>query len=122
MAGRMDGDANKVLQSVAKRRPPAAGMGRKKGVPNKTTKLLKDAILAAAEAAGGKDGLEGYLKAVALGKPESFMPLLGKILPTQVTGEDGGAIKYQDVTEDREHVDTLIASLAARESEGVSLQ
>jgi hypothetical protein len=32
-------------------------VGRKKGTPNKTTKLLKDAILKAAEKAGGKGGL-----------------------------------------------------------------
>lgn len=70
-----------------------AGKGRKKGVPNKTTALLKDAILAAATKAGGKDGLEGYLARQAAANPQSFLPLLGKVLPLQVTGEDGGALK-----------------------------
>ena len=39
------------------------GPGRPKGVPNKTTALLKDAILMAAEVAGGgePDGLVNYL-------------------------------------------------------------
>ena len=32
--------------------PPNAGKGRKKGIPNKTTALLKDAILMAAAEAG----------------------------------------------------------------------
>lgn len=68
------------------------GPGRKKGVPNKTTTMLKDAILQAATQAGGKDGLVGYLASVALAKPESFMPLLGKVLPMQLTGDDGGAL------------------------------
>lgn len=70
-----------------------AGKGRKKGVPNKTTALLKDAILQAAEKAGGKDGLVGYLTTQATANPQSFLPLLGKVLPMQITGEDGGPIK-----------------------------
>lgn len=70
-----------------------AGQGRKKGVPNKTTALLKDAILRAAEKAGGKDGLVGYLTEQAVKNPQSFLPLLGKVLPLQLTGEDGGPIK-----------------------------
>ncbi|HKR17646.1 hypothetical protein [Rhizorhapis sp.] len=70
-----------------------AGKGRKKGVLNKTTALLKDAILAAAAQAGGKDGLVGYLKTQASANPQSFLPLLGKVLPMQVTGEDGGPVE-----------------------------
>ncbi len=77
---------NKVL-------PPAAGMGRKKGVPNKTTALLKDAILQAAERAGDKEGLVGYLQTQAIENPGPFMALLGKVLPMQVTGADGGPIE-----------------------------
>lgn len=34
-------------------------IGRKKGVPNKTTALLKDTILKAAECAGGVEGMVG---------------------------------------------------------------
>lgn len=73
-----------------------AGKGRKKGVPNKTTALLKDAILQAAAIAGdeqGGNGLVGYLVGQAINNPQSFLPLLGKVLPMQVTGEDGGPIK-----------------------------
>jgi hypothetical protein len=66
--------------------------GRKKGTPNKTTALLKDAILKAAENAGGQQGLVGYLQTQAVVNPQSFLPLLGKVLPMQVTGENGGAI------------------------------
>jgi len=76
--------------------PPAAGKGRTKGVPNKTTKLLKDAILKAAEDAGDGD-LVKYLAKQAIDNPGPFMALLGKVLPMQVTGEDGGAIKINVV-------------------------
>ena len=67
--------------------------GRAKGVPNKTTALLKDAILQAAEKAGDKDGLIGYLTVQAKANPGPFMALLGKVLPMQVTGEDGGPVQ-----------------------------
>jgi hypothetical protein len=67
--------------------------GRAKGTPNKTTALLKDAILVAAANAGGKEGLVGYLQIQAAQNPGPFMSLLGKVLPMQITGEGGGALK-----------------------------
>jgi hypothetical protein len=70
------------------RRPPNAGKGRLKGVPNKTTALLREAILMAAESAGGKEGLIGYLRAQARKKNSGpFLTLLGKVLPMQVSGD-----------------------------------
>lgn len=67
------------------------GPGRPKGSVNKTTALIKDAILKAAEKAGGKAGMVGYLTAQANENPVAFMSLLGKVLPMQVegTGENG---------------------------------
>lgn len=67
--------------------------GRQKGTPNKTTALLKDAVLKAAENAGAEDGLVGYLEKQATENPGPFLALLGKVLPMQVTGENGGPIK-----------------------------
>jgi len=73
------------------------GPGRPKGVPNKATALLKDAILQAAEKAGGPDGIAGYLKEQAEKNPGPFMALLGKVLPMQITGKDGEPIAFQEV-------------------------
>ena len=64
-----------------------AGKGRPKGSRNKTTALLKDAILQAATQAGGKDGLIGYLRLQAEANPGPFLSLLGKVLPMQVAGD-----------------------------------
>lgn len=84
------------------------GSGRKKGTGNKVPRLLKDAILEAAERAGQsivderysdpskadqrfveqakKEGMVHYLEHQALENPHSFMTLMGKVLPMQVTG------------------------------------
>lgn len=76
---------------------PPKSPGRPKGSPNKTTALLKDALLIAAEQAGGKAGMIGYLKTQASENPAAFLSLLGKVLPLQVTGEGGGPIRTQRV-------------------------
>ena len=60
------------------------GSGRKKGVPNKITRDLREAILEAFSALGGVE----YLKRVAITDPKSFCALLGKLVPVKVEGED----------------------------------
>jgi len=69
--------------------------GRAKGTPNKTTALLKDAILKAAERAGkahGEDGLISYLEFQANENPGPFMALLGKVMPMQLAGDPDSPI------------------------------
>ena len=61
-------------------RPPAAGMGRKRGSQNKFTRTLKDAILAALDEVGG----QAYLVQQARENPATFLTLVGKVLPLQV--------------------------------------
>lgn len=67
------------------------GPGRPKGIPNKANGLLKDAIIMAATGAGGGD-IVVYLQRQAEENPVAFLGLLGKVIPLQVTGGDGGAI------------------------------
>lgn len=89
-----DTTASQVKQTPGKRRvgDGTPGPGRPKGSQNKTTALLKDAILKAATNAGGGD-MVAYLESQAKANPGPFMALLGKVLPMQLTGEDGDAIR-----------------------------
>lgn len=87
----MKSDPSKVVKPAVKRKPPAAGKGRKAGTPNKTTAAVKDMILTALSNAGGAKYLErcanDHKTAVA------FLNLVGKVLPMQITGQDGGALE-----------------------------
>ena len=84
--------------AVAKFRPGQSGnpLGRRKGVPNKTTQLLKDAILLAAAEAGGGD-IVAYLARQADENPVAFMGLLSKVLPTEVTQEPRPAFNIGEI-------------------------
>ncbi|WP_456813667.1 hypothetical protein [Bradyrhizobium sp. USDA 4529] len=59
---------------------------------NKTTTLLKEAILEAATLVGqdgrGKDGLVGYLKMLAVREKAVYARLLEKVLPLQLHIQD----------------------------------
>lgn len=72
------------------------GPGRKKGVPNRTTTLLKDAILMAAQKAGGDgpEGITNYLTTQAIENPGPFLSLLGKVLPVQLQGDPNAPIRH----------------------------
>ena len=70
-------------------------MGRPKGSQNKITASLKDAIMQAAENAGGEGGLVGYLQGQATANTQSFLPLLGKVLPMTVAGDTQNPIIHE---------------------------
>lgn len=61
------------------------GKGRKKGVPNKVPKELKQMILGALDAAGGQD----YLQKQAETNPGPFLALIGKVLPSTINATLG---------------------------------
>lgn len=69
------------------------GPGRPKGSVNKLSGDVKAMILKALDDAGGAE----YLLDRAKDSPAAFMTLVGKVLPMQVTGADGGAIKTEQV-------------------------
>jgi len=84
--------SSRVVDSAATRsKPPNAGKGRVKGVPNKTTVAVKAALIEAFENLGGVPSL------VTWGEENrtEFYKLWAKLLPTEVTGPDGGPIPVQ---------------------------
>lgn len=60
--------------------------GRKKGTPNKVTKEVKSAMLAAFDKVGGVD----YLVRQAEDNPQAFLTLLGKIIPSEMKATVSG--------------------------------
>jgi hypothetical protein len=92
-------------------------MGRPKGSPNKTTALLKEAILKAAEEAGGKDGIVGYLKAQAVENPGPFLTLLGKVLPLTLQGDPNNPIKVEHEVKPADKLKLMVSQIAERSGE-----
>lgn len=72
-------------------KPPNAGKGRPKGTPNKVTGEVKEMILQALSNVGGVE----YLQRRAEDSPTAFLSLIGKVLPLQVTGENGGPLTVE---------------------------
>ena len=70
-------------------------------MPNKLSGDVKEMILGALEDVGGR----AYLAARAIDTPASFLTLIGKILPTQLTGENGAPIAYSFRWADAQPVD-----------------
>lgn len=65
------------------------GPGRPKGIPNAITSDLKAMIRGALDKAGGID----YLARQAEENPAAFMSLVGKTLPKELTGANGGPLE-----------------------------
>jgi hypothetical protein len=70
------------------KRPQQAG--RRKGTPNKSTQSVKEALTAAFEGIGGVEKLIEWSKKER--NRAEFYRLWAKLLPTQITGENGKPI------------------------------
>lgn len=81
-------DSTVVASAGPKRKPPAAGIGRKKGVPNKVTASVKTALTEAFEKRGGVPALMRW----ANEDPTEFYKLWGRMLPQELHGKDGGPL------------------------------
>ncbi len=75
-------DDTKVV-GLSGKRPPRAGMGRPAGVPNKTTRALKQALEESFERLGGVE----WLVQLAATEPKAYAGLLAKLLPTQIDAD-----------------------------------
>ncbi len=105
--------ASKVVQVAApKAKPPNAGKGRLKGVPNKTTVAVKQALQAVyADLQNEGGGDNAHLLSWAKANPGEFYKLWCKMLPTEISGPGGGPIPLQAELVSR------IATLAPKDRE-----
>jgi hypothetical protein len=71
--------------------------GRKKGTPNKLTRILREAILLGAEQEAGS--LVAYLRKCARLERKAYLGLLGKLLPLQVLKEEFTNATYHSLQE-----------------------
>lgn len=83
-----------AVKKTAKIGEGKPGPGRPKGMPNKSTALLKDAIIRAATDAGNGD-MATYLTEQARDNPGPFMALLGKVLPLQMSGDADNPVQFK---------------------------
>ena len=93
-----------------------AGAGRPRGSLNKTTTQLREAILGALEAAGGKEGSVGYLRRLAIENSSAFASLLGKVLPTTLAADESSGGRGVPMTFQR----VIVWPDGRREIEGVT--
>ncbi len=92
---------NKVLEDGERKLPPAAGMGRAKGVPNKSTAAVREAIAKMAELNAPR--FSNWLDQVAAKSPEKACDIylraieyhIPKLARTEVTGQDGQPVALQ---------------------------
>lgn len=69
------------------------GQGRPKGVTNKATQELREMILQALDQAGGVQ----YLLDQAHANPNSFMGLIGKVLPLTLKAQVNGSLEITHI-------------------------
>jgi hypothetical protein len=92
---------NKLLEDGERKLPPAAGMGRAKGVPNKSTAAVREAIAKMAEMNAPR--FSNWLDQVAAKSPEKACDIylraieyhIPKLARTEVTGTDGQPVALQ---------------------------
>lgn len=66
--------------------------GRQKGTPNRTTTAAKEAIEQAAEGLGGVQRMISWAKEDPLNERTFWGTIYPKLLPLQVTGNDGAPL------------------------------
>lgn len=94
------------------------GKGRPKGSLNKVNATLREAILKAAEKAGGKGGTIAYLTQQAIENPGPFLALLGKVLPMVGPGDNGEHIVKIEADAAFANILADLGSIASRAASG----
>ena len=92
--------------------------GSRKGVPNKVTAAAKSVIAEAADMLGGVTRLVEWVKEDTKNESTFWATIYPKLIPVQLTGEDGGTIKFEQVQNDANAFTSAITGLFAREAAG----
>ena len=82
----------KLARGLPFKKGQKPGPGRPKGLQNKVNQNIREMILTALDKAGGAKYLENCANDPKT--KTAFLGLVGKILPMQITGENGGALQH----------------------------
>jgi hypothetical protein len=92
--------------------PRPDGAGRQPGSANRVTRILKEALIIAAEEEGrdghGAGELVGFLRRLINEDIRSFAALLGRVIPLQVEGKSGDMrveITYDSIDQVRQELE-----------------
>ena len=88
-----------MVSKVQQKNLTNMGRGRPKGTPNKMTMQAKEAISYAAEGLGGAERLVEWAKEDPQNEKVFWAQIYPKLLPLQVTGNNGGPIQTETVLE-----------------------
>ena len=97
-------EAASTVEREGKRRPAVpfapgnpGGPGRPKGMPNKVTRTIREAVMESIEPGNcHPDGLAGWLIERARGGIEDrkiYAAVVSRVIPIEITGEGGGPVK-----------------------------
>lgn len=75
------------------------GKGRPKGAQNKTTKAAKEMIAECADRLGGVERMVAWAQEAPENERAFWATVYPKLLPLQVSGENGGPIEFRTVYE-----------------------
>jgi hypothetical protein len=92
--------------------PRPANAGRKKGARNKVTVSIVQAYIEAFERLGGVESLLKWVQSGPQARGAFYTHVLPRLVPTQITGADGGPIEFKQAERD-ELSDKILASAAA---------
>lgn len=105
--------ANKIQKQNLTNR----GRGRPKGSENKLAKEAKDVIAAAASELGGEKRLIEWVNKDLKHESIFWSQIYTKLIPVQVTGKDGDAIKMDHTISPAEKLKTMVSQIEKRSRE-----
>jgi hypothetical protein len=89
-----------AIHRFKKGAPRPKNAGRKKGVPNKTTREVREVFKQAFDKLGGVEALVKWARKTPVTRGE-FYRLYARLIPTEIVGPGGGPIQLEVAERDR---------------------